>query len=592
MSKNKLISGYLDLLKDFGEFSDDYPYLLDLETNQLWLSKPMEDKLDLMKEDPSIPYYTMKEWLSIVHSQDRSMVYNNLNTLSPASKERVPHNIFFRAKSKWDDSYLTIHSQGTFKNVREQYPLIIGKFSILDYCTLPTKKPLISERIRAIQDLFFYMDEFVYMTDMDTNELIYLNQVGLNQYGFNSLSELYNKKCYDVLQNSSTVCSFCTNEHLEPLKYTEWKVFNPVIKKHFILKDTMILDGEKRYRLEIALDVTENEETNTAAKNFRSLEKIANEGIRHALSEASPDDSIQSLLEYLGKAINGDRVYIFEKNEQGNDDNTYEWVASGIEPQIDNLQNLPAEICDIWYSAFAKGKPIVIANLEDIRYEDHELYDVLAPQDIHSIVVVPIYLDGGIMGFYGVDNPPTDSLDYTYNLLNLVSYFLTSAMKRRRLLRQMHDLGYQDPFTKFGNRLAMKEYIVSIDPAKSIGILYCDITGLKFTNDHFGHEAGDQLILNACVCLKEVFPKDKLFRIGGDELLVICPETNEEILKEKTVLLQEKLKEKSVILAIGMEYRDNLYDSKIEDVIKIAEKYMYEDKSLYYKTKGLDRRLH
>lgn len=39
------------------------------------------------------------------------------------------------------------------------------------------------------------------------------------------------------------------------------------------------------------------------------------------------------------------RTYIFEKNERGGDDNTYEWVAPGVEPQKDILQDLPAEVC-------------------------------------------------------------------------------------------------------------------------------------------------------------------------------------------------------------------------------------------------------
>ena len=36
------------------------------------------------------------------------------------------------------------------------------------------------------------------------------------------------------------------------------------------------------------------------------------------------------------------------------------------------------------------------------------------------------------------------------------------------------------------------------------------------------YEAGDRLILNACACLTDVFGEDRVFRIGGDEFLVIC----------------------------------------------------------------------
>lgn len=446
--------------------------------------------------------------------------------------------------------------------------------------------------IRAIQKLFYHMNELVYMTDMDTNELIYLNETGLKKYGFESNEQLRGLKCHDVLQNNRIPCSFCTNSQLVPWHYTEWKIYNPIIKRHFMLKDTLIPCGDKRYRLEIAVDITQNETVSEAIKNYRDLERIANEAVRHALESSTPDEALNRLLEYLGKALNGDRAYIFEKNDHGHDDNTYEWVASGIEPQIHNLQDLPPEVCDIWYEAFSEGNHVSIANLEDIRESDPRLYSVLAPQKIHSIVVVPIYLDGVVIGFYGIDNPPLNALEYTFNLLDIMGHFITSAMKRRRLVRDLHTLSHKDSFTMLGNRLSMSKFIEKANPAQSMAILYCDITGLKVVNDQFGHSAGDKLILDACQCLQEVFCEESLFRIGGDELLMMYQCITEEDLKEKIELLQKKLKEKSVVLAIGMEYTPLLSDQSVEDLIKVAEKRMYENKSLYYKQNGLDRRVH
>lgn len=444
--------------------------------------------------------------------------------------------------------------------------------------------------LESIQALFYHLNELVYMTDMDTNELIYLNKSGLEKYGFDSVEQLKGLKCYDVLQNNSSPCSFCTNSELVPLKYTEWKIYNPVIKRHYMLKDTMICHGDKRYRLEIAVDISDSEKIHAAVQNYQDLEKVANEGVRQALEASTPDESINCFLEYLGKALKGDRAYIFEKNENGYDDNTYEWVASGIEPQIHNLQNLPPEVCSVWYKSFENGNPVSIANIEEIRELDPEQYQVLAPQGIQSVVVVPIFLDGNVIGFYGIDNPPVSELEYTYHLLNIVGHFFTSAMKRRRLVRELHSLSHKDSFTMLGNRLAMKEYISSVHMSESMGVLYCDITGLKFINDTYGHSAGDQLILNACSCMKKIFPKESLFRIGGDELLMLCQNISREELENKIQSFKKLLEKNSVVLAIGMEYTPLLSTSSVEQLMKEAEKKMYEDKSLYYRQKGLDRR--
>lgn len=96
-------------------------------------------------------------------------------------------------------------------------------------------------------------------------------------------------------------------------------------------------------------------------QNAQNLEAVINEGLRAALLEETPDQSLDVLLEHLGKALNGDRTYIFEQNESGGDDNTYEWTADGVEPEKESLQNVPPEVCASWYRNFRIGRHIVIS---------------------------------------------------------------------------------------------------------------------------------------------------------------------------------------------------------------------------------------
>ncbi len=182
---------------------------------------------------------------------------------------------------------------------------------------------------------------------------------------------------------------------------------------------------------------TGNYEQQSEMRSVQNLEVIINEGLRTALLEETPDQSLEVLLEHLGKALNGERTYIFERNESGGDDNTYEWVAEGITPEKENLQNVPPEVCAIWYRSFTIGKHIVIKNLEETKEEDPLMYETLKPQNIHSLVVVPLYDDGKPIGFYGVDNPPAKSLEYASNMLQTAAYFIVSSLKRRNLVREL-----------------------------------------------------------------------------------------------------------------------------------------------------------
>ena len=177
-------------------------------------------------------------------------------------------------------------------------------------------------------------------------------------------------------------------------------------------------------------------------RSVQNLETIINEGLRVALLEETPDQSLEVLLEHLGKALNGERTYIFEQNESGGDDNTYEWVADGVEPEKEYLQNVPPEVCASWYRNFSIGRHIIIEDLEDIRETDPLQYENLKRQSIHSLVVVPLYNGEKIIGFYGVDNPPVKLLEYASNMLQTAAYFIVSSLKRRNLFRELQKRSY------------------------------------------------------------------------------------------------------------------------------------------------------
>ncbi len=177
-------------------------------------------------------------------------------------------------------------------------------------------------------------------------------------------------------------------------------------------------------------------------QSVQNLETVINEGLRVAMLAETPDQSLDVLLKHLGMALDGERTYIFEQNASGCDDNTYEWVANGVEPEKENLQNVPPEVCASWYRNFNIGRHIVIKNVEDIRETEPLQYENLKRQNICSLVVVPLYNGEKIIGFYGVDNPPAKSLEYASNMLQTAAYFIVSCLKQRNLVRELQKRSY------------------------------------------------------------------------------------------------------------------------------------------------------
>lgn len=443
--------------------------------------------------------------------------------------------------------------------------------------------------MKKIWEFFENMDELVYVSDMETYELVYMNKKALETYGFYSVEEITGKKCYEVMQNCFTPCVICNNQELTPGCFKEWWYYNPVLDKHLMVKDTMLEEDGKRYRMEIALDVGGMETLGGMLENCRNLETMINEGLRIALLEETPAQTLEVLLAYMGKALGAERTYIFEKNEKGGDDNTYEWAADGVTSEKENLQNVPQEVCAGWYRTFDVCRHIVIEDLEAIRESEPLLYENLKRQKVRSLVVIPLYAGGRVIGFFGVDNPPEKLLDYASNMLQIMAHFIVASLKRRNLFRELERMSYCDQLTKIGNRYAMEEYIGNIQQGQSVGVVYCDVTGLKRVNDSRGHKAGDKLIINACENLRQVFGGYGLFRIGGDELLAVCIQIEEDALAEKIEQLKRNLLENSVEMAIGAAWKKES-PADIEKMMAEAEQRMYLDKAGYYQRNGIDRR--
>lgn len=443
--------------------------------------------------------------------------------------------------------------------------------------------------MKRIWEFFENMDEVVYAADMETYQLVYLNKRGRDILHIPDMKDISGKKCYEVLQGSSSPCAMCTNKELVPGQFKEWSYYNPIFHKHLRLKDTMVCADNRCYRFEISLDDSRTHQQSDLIHQYQNMEVLANRGFQLALDASDPVKGIQILLEFLGKALHGERAYIFERNKQGNDDNTYEWVANGVTAEIDNLQNLPADVCANWYRLFQTHRQVVISDLEDIRESDPLQYGNLKRQNIRSLVVVPLYDNKKIIGFFGIDNPPAELVEYASNMLQITASFFIAAIRRRNMMRQLLLTSRHDQLTGFGNRYAVEDYIRRLDSKKDLGVLFCDITGLKQTNDTQGHMAGDRLILCACECLRALFPPEELFRIGGDELLVLCAGISRATLKDRVIQLRGIMKQQEVNMAIGVVWKP-AGEQNLDAILTEAEQLMYIDKAEYYEKNGIERR--
>jgi diguanylate cyclase (GGDEF)-like protein len=168
-------------------------------------------------------------------------------------------------------------------------------------------------------------------------------------------------------------------------------------------------------------------------------------------------------------------------------------------------------------------------------------------------------------------------------------------------LVQAKELAYTDELTHLTNRRYFYEEVASMadrELVRDTTVVYFDINRLKYYNDNFGHDAGDELLIAAAQCINDGFDDSStavISRIGGDEFIVmlIASETEFNRRIDKFKSLSSKWKGKYIdgfTAAIGVATIRDYPEATVEELCKIADDNMLLDKKKYYSESGYDRR--
>ena len=177
-----------------------------------------------------------------------------------------------------------------------------------------------------------------------------------------------------------------------------------------------------------------------------------------------------------------------------------------------------------------------------------------------------------------------DDIDDLNEIKTLANSIKDAANQFDRSNRQINKLAYTDSLTGLKNRHCFDKFCKGLEDSfqKNIGVIFCDLNKLKFTNDNFGHEAGDKLICDFANTLKENFPTDECFRISGDEFIIVCVGLSEiqfeQIVKDFIALNK---KQEVPVSAVGSCWI--ISTNNLNSLINEAEANMYRDKNEFYK---------
>ena len=270
----------------------------------------------------------------------------------------------------------------------------------------------------------------------------------------------------------------------------------------------------------------------------------------------SLSEMMNDMLKAIREYYDSEYVYYVEKDEY-EILTIYEWCAEEISWQRDKIKMLEAEMQPRWLK-------------QEITDTNADSYSIFKPMsEGRTAVLAAVNVRRG-----GCD----------LALMRSMLPYITQAIIMKKMQKQQEYLSYHDNLTGLLNRNSFVGYLLEGKEKKwkSLGALSADINGLKVFNQEFGREYGDEVVTRVGEVLEEYFRGASVYRMTGDEYLVLM----EDVSYENFLKCVHGVREKLDLISLGLVslgYAWEKIDINVDKLVARAENMMREEKQKYYK---------
>jgi diguanylate cyclase (GGDEF)-like protein/PAS domain S-box-containing protein len=233
------------------------------------------------------------------------------------------------------------------------------------------------------------------------------------------------------------------------------------------------------------------------------------------------------------------------------------------------------------------------SHLETVHPEDRDYVkqsiEKRSQQEVEVVYRI-VHPDQSVRWIKNRSFPISDDSGRTHRIVGIAADITDLKLGEEKL----RYLSLHDPLTGLYNRIYFEEEMSRIEKARyeTVGILVCDVDGLKLVNDTLGHDQGDRLLIAAARVIRESFREgDLVARIGGDEFAIVLPNTTEPAVENACQRIQETVDtynaatpELPLSISVGFAVRNGSHKN-LKDVFKEADNHMYRKK--LYRTQSV-----
>jgi diguanylate cyclase (GGDEF)-like protein len=208
-------------------------------------------------------------------------------------------------------------------------------------------------------------------------------------------------------------------------------------------------------------------------------------------------------------------------------------------------------------------------------------------------VFVPFLIENNISGLLGVSGSKIEDVDYVQDILHIVSSRISDVLTNATLHRNTKLLALTDGLTGLLNRSAFHDRLENefqryLRYGSYLSLIVADFDNLKEINDNFGHPVGDEVIKTIGDILRETSREsDVLTRYGGDEFVIVLPQTNSDNATNMAERIRSKIEEWpfnvnghdfKCTISLGVATVPGNMINSSEDLLECADRALYESK--------------
>lgn len=424
---------------------------------------------------------------------------------------------------------------------------------------------------KEIAALFEGSPNLHYFTNAKTYELKYVNPRMGDFLSINA-EEYIGKKCYDVIYGYDKPCETCVTFDKKGDFYAKLESSKTLCSIKFKSVNSVIETDNPDVLLNIGnLVLFDDNEESYFYKSMLSFMSIFRKADNF-------DKSVDSLLGIILDYYQCDGTCVFKK-QKGVEEFGCAYNLNIKSEHVDISEEIVStESIARWLNQFENVGDVVIDNVEDV-VEHRGEYEFLKKAGVENLVAVAIKLQDSVQGFIVMTNPNKKRNNYTF--LYLIATFIQDNLNRYDLLRKLKVHSELDRLTGCFNSSSYFNKLVSFktNPPRKLGVVFCDINGLRECNERYGYEYGDMMILNSAQIMKQYF--EPFYRIGGDEFVCFVQDLGEsEFYDQVSALRKETSTNDKACFSVGCTWNEENID--VGKQVANADSLMYLNKQKYY----------